>query len=393
MYRFLTKIAAEHHKCTEDFTMKRLDPEDKIALLKLEKRRAHNWAVRMEKKKKAEARLVIQSREHLAFATQHHVRHAKDLTRLPILLPIKLSLRDNYDETVAAITELRQRVLIDRQPVTLYFDKVEELEPAATLMLIAEIYRCRNLRPGRGNLKVTGNYPKSNNVFLQLREMGFYQIIGVDERIDIPDVREQGSRPYFIRFRTYKGVDPEFAAAFCQMTMTGTFKMTEVALGRMVGALKEAMGNSLEHAYALPNIFPAMSGRWWVTGYIDPIQHEMMITFFDQGVGVPRRLGPDMFDRIKSTISQLNWSPSDGHMIAAATELHRTSTLLGGRGKGFRDMKKFIDTCDDGELRVISDKGCYCYTRKDTHISDSDRSIGGTLIEWRVRHASTLEVE
>ena len=275
----------------------------------------------------------------------------------------------------------------------LYFDKVEELEPAAALMLTAEIYRCRNLRPGRGKPLVTGNYPKSRNVFLQLREMGFYDLIGVRRLEEIPDGRDQEDRPFFIRFRTFKGVDPEFAADFCQTVDTLSVKMGEVALGRMVGALKEAMGNALEHAYALANLYPAMSGRWWVTGYVNPNSHEMMISFFDQGVGIPRRLGPDLFDLIKSALKTLTWGGSDGHMIAAATELHRTSTKLGGRGKGFRDMKKFVDTCDDGELRVFSDRGYYCYTRRNTHISDNSQSIGGTLIEWRVRHASTLEVE
>jgi hypothetical protein len=296
-----------------------------------------------------------------------------------------------------AIALLRDSVLLRNEPVMIYFDQVASLEPAALLLLIAEIYRCRNLRPSRGGRIVNGNYPTQKDVFLQLREMGFYRLIEVDERLSIPDGEQKKDRPYFIPFATHKGVNPEFAATFCELASTGAFPMNEVALGRMVGALKEAMGNAEEHAYALPEHFsltyPIMSGRWWVTGYVDPTNHEMMITFFDQGVGIPNKLEAELFDIVRSALSTKTWSPSDGYMIAAATELYRTSTGLSGRGKGFRDMKKFVDTCDDGELWVLSNRGSYRYVRDKEHIADNTASIVGTLIEWRVRHSAAIEVE
>jgi hypothetical protein len=80
-------------------------------------------------------------------------------------------------------------------------------------------------------------------------------------------------------------------------------------------------------------------------------------------------------------------------MIAAATELYRTSTGQSGRGRGFRDMKRFIDECDDGELRVLSNRGSYRYMKDGEQIDDQEFSIGGTLIEWRVRHGQAVEFE
>ena len=79
--------------------------------------------------------------------------------------------------------------------------------------------------------------------------------------------------------------------------------------------------------------------------------------------------------------------PSDGEMIKAATELFRTSTDQSGRGRGFRDMKRFVDESTDGELRVLSNRGVYHYMKADERIGDHDRSIGGTLLEWRIRKA------
>lgn len=312
------------------------------------------------------------------------------LARYPILLPAVLSLRDYYEATVKCIQLLRDAALNQHRSIMLYFDRLTTLEPAATLLLTAEIYRCKNLRPARNGLLVNGNYPTDKSTILQLSEMGFYRLIDVPERDDV--LRDDDAdRPYFVPFRTFKGVDPEFAATFCALVSHGAFNLGELALGRMVGALKEAMGNSEEHAYRGETGLPAMKGRWWVTGYIDPGTHEMMIVFFDQGVGIPGTLTLDLFDRIKA-LKALSWEPSDGHLIAAATELHRTSTGLGGRGKGFRDMKKFVDTCQDGELWVLSNRGSYAYVKDTDKIDDQPSSIGGTIIQWRVRHSELLEV-
>jgi hypothetical protein len=161
----------------------------------------------------------------------------------------------------------------------------------------------------------------------------------------------------------------------------------------MVAALKEAMGNADEHAYKETTEYPFMRGRWWVTGYVDPVQREMMIMLLDQVIGVPRSLGPNLADWLDSFLNEKRWTPSDGHMIAAATELHRSSTGQSGRGKGFRDMKRFVDTCDDGELRVLSNRGSYCYRKGAERIGNEELSLGGTLIEWRIRHGSSVEVE
>jgi anti-sigma regulatory factor (Ser/Thr protein kinase) len=281
-------------------------------------------------------------------------------------------------------------VLKHNTPILLYFDKMKQLGPAAALVLVSEIYRCRQLRKWRGGTTVTGTYPESKEIFLLLREMGFYKVLAVDEHWSIPDGRPKKG-PYFIPFRTMNTVHPQLAASFCDVVAVGAFKMHELTQGRMVAAVKEAMLNAHEHAYQIRGEYDVMPKRWWLAGYVNPTTCEMMVMILDQGVGIPNTLDPTTYEKLNALLN-LSLQPSDGNMIAAATELFRTSTGQSGRGRGFQDMKRFIDTCDDGELRVLSNGGAYSYLKGARKIEDFGSSIGGTLVQWRVRHGKTVEV-
>ena len=372
--------------------MRRLPPIEKARLARLarrrERKRVHRKLIR---------RLSIKARTERAGRNTSLTRSlgvpfSPHAIRYPILLPEEISLRTNFTQTVEVVQMLREAVLVRGEPVMLYFDRVRQIEPAALLLLAGEIFRCRNLRSSRLGLSVHGSYPADPDIRHQLRDMGFFRLLGVEDA-QTADSERREERPYFVHMRSATGVDGEFAAAFCNLVLHGAFPMNDTARRRLVGALKEAMGNADEHAYKEVTSYPPMKGRWWLTGYVNPSQGEMMIILADQGIGIPRSLGPTQYERISSLLTSRTWQPSDGYMIAAATELHRTSTGQSGRGKGFRDMKRFIDTCDDGELRIISNSGAYQYMKGTETISDEAMSIGGTLIEWRVRHAHMVEVE
>lgn len=312
--------------------------------------------------------------------------------RISIRLPAVLSLRDNYSATIQAIESLRAAALIHNFPVMLYFDDVKSIEPAATLVLAAEIERCQKLRPYLGDMLVNGTYPADMDVLLQLQEMGFYNRIGVPD-LDLPSAPETTNRPRFLKSFSFSEVESEVASILTDVVSIGAFAMSDQLKGRMTGALKEAMGNAVEHAYRKKGYLPCLERKWWGAAYVAPEAGEMMIILFDQGVGVPQTLDADLFDLIVSMVTTRSWGLSDGYMIAAATELYRTSTGQKGRGKGFRDMKKFIDSCDDGELKVLSNRGSYRYMKGGEEIADESASIGGTLVEWRVRHGKPVDFE
>lgn len=317
----------------------------------------------------------------------------RNRVRSSIALPRIFSLRENYQQTVAAIQSLRRIVLVEDRPAMILFDEVKVLEPAATLLLSAEIRRCKQYRIHLGNVLINGTYPTDPNLVLQLREMGFYRMIGVPERPDILDDREEIDRPRYLKFFTFDIVEARAAAILTDLVSVGAFSMNDQVKRRMTGAVKEAMGNAVEHAYPSAGDLPAEPGRWYCTAYVNPAAGEMMIGLLDHGVGVPETLDPTVIEVVRSLVSRWSWSPGDGHMIAAATEIYRTSTRQRGRGRGFRDMKRFIDECDDGELRVLSNRGSYRYMKGSEQIDDEELSIGGTLIEWRVRHGQAVEFE
>lgn len=80
----------------------------------------------------------------------------------------------------------------------------------------------------------------------------------------------------------------------------------------------------------------------------------------------------------------------DGAKIALATKLGQTSSRQPGRGKGFETMKKAVRACDEGELLVVSNGGYYIYSQdEEEQFGSLDVPIEGTLIQWRVKHASS----
>lgn len=351
------------------------------------------------RKKRAEARRFYQwkldaelKRVRLYFALSYKLPLSSDKDRVPLLVPKVLSLKTNFDETIALINDIRKIVFDLRHKVFLHFNELDEIEPAAALLLVAEIFRCNNLRPARNGSRVFGNYPKHEKALIALREMGFYRLLRVSDMPSLANNEEERAGPLFMQFRSMTKVNAQFAAAFCAIVSRGVFDLGSENRRRMVAALKEAMGNAHEHAYVRAAEYPSMRHRWYVSAYLDPARCEMLVVILDQGIGIPNRLDANTYDTINAALKfrlvpSLNGIvPSDGHMIAAATELHRTSTGRRGRGKGFRDMKRLVGACDDGELRVRSNRGSYVFTKSLETIEDHRVSISGTLIEWRIRH-------
>lgn len=372
--------------------MKRLTEEEEERLTALAKRKLMRRLAERVKRAARRAKRRTEEVQRARFARNHNVvLHHLGRDREPLMVPACLSLRENRKEVVELISALRQIVLMNNRQAFLFFDKVERLEAAATLLLVAELYRCRHLKSYRKGRSVTGNYPKTVEIYHQLREMGFFKILEVAEQSEFPAGTVSIARPVFLPFHTLNSVDSKLAADFGEAVTRDAFQMAELTKNRMVAALKEAMGNAHEHAYSQPSSFPIMKNRWWMAGHLDLTEREMMIIILDQGIGIPNTLDPDLLERILA-VRNFTVTPTDAMMIEAATELHRTSTGEAGRGRGFRDMKRFIDTCDDGELRVLSNRGEYTYMRQNETRQDFSDSIGGTLLEWRVRHGSVAEI-
>lgn len=375
--------------------VKKLQSEQKIDRLRRNSNRDRRENLR--KLQRHERLMQIERRRisHAQMLIDNGLAAGIDTNRRPIILPEILSFWDNYDETANALAAIRIFGLQKRVPLEIRFDRVKTLDPSATLALAAEIYRCRKLRIYRHGAFVTGNYPHSPLVHAQLSDMGFFRLLEILDRplSELPSAPKV--RPLFLKFLTDTRVVGATVDAFVSIIEKHIVALNAVARGRLVGAIKEAMGNVNEHAYRVPTAVQSMKRRWYMSSRINAENHEVMITLYDQGVGIPETLDPDLMETVRATLSgntDRSLHITDGFAIKLSTEIWRTTTGQSGRGRGFRDMKRFIDNCTDGELRVLSNRGRYTYVRDHEVFDDLSSSSGGTIIEWRFRSETPLEM-
>lgn len=351
-------------------------------------RRAHRRAKRLN--------LIIQVDKRRRDSRSLGIQFDADLAREQIVLPRTFSFRENYSETVGVLGAIRDIALHNHRRILLHLTQLERVEPAAALALVAEIFRVRHLRSTRA---VTGTYPDDPVAYQLLADMGFYKQLSMRNRHEPPASGLAPERPLFLRFISSNSVESVIADGFVDVVENHIVPLNGVARGRLVAAIIEAMNNTLDHAHPTRILNETMPRRWWLSAWVNVQDREVSISLYDQGVGIPVTLEPTVYEKIRSAASgiarlTLSAKPSDGEMIAAATELHRTGTGQGGRGKGFRNMKQFVDVCSDGELRVLSNQGFYSYMRDEEAFGNERTSIGGTLVEWRFRqHDGLVELD
>ncbi|WP_420723927.1 ATP-binding protein [Hwanghaeella sp. LZ110] len=306
--------------------------------------------------------------------------------RVSIELPENISLTTNYKETIEFINKLRDFVIVKNMPVMLHFDNVVSVSPAAALVMTAEIYRCRNLRPGRnGVVPVNGNWPEDPRARKILKDMGFYKLMNLPDRAPTEESEEQDLKIH-LGFASLNTVNASAIAEFHEKILAGfDVSLSKTDKKKLQGAIIEAIGNATEHAYKSPTDLQSMKKRSWMSGYIDIATNELMFMVMDQGVGIPNTLDPTLVERMIS-LRRLKPQPTDSDLIGIAATLRRTSTQVSGRGKGIDTMKRLITTVGNGELRIFSNKGLYMFdsSSKESRF-EQDGSIGGTLIQWKLK--------
>jgi len=245
---------------------------------------------------------------------------------------------------------------------------------------------------------LTGTYPDDSLVYWRLKEVGFFELLDITDLHDgPPPAKSKDSGETFMKFCTGNTVLPDVANDFVKALVNGNSIIKSVNSGQLYGAIIEAMKNATEHAYQAATGHDVMPKRWWLAGISNPTKGEVVIVLYDQGVGIPHTLDQTLRDRMQKVAARLGARVQralglpatiyDSYMIDAATKLGRTSTKRQGRGKGFQTMKKFVNNCTGGELRIYSSQGVYQYANRAIKLRDENVSLGGTLIEWRISHA------
>lgn len=383
--------------------MKKLTEKRKARFLSIALRRSITKARR--KMSALERRRDLETRQlaRLKFARMNRISLDRNLERQQLILPRILSFEVNYNDTARALIALRDAVLRDNKSVMLHFEHVERIDPSAALALVAEVYRCRNLGAVKNTKAVHGNYPANTETHTRLNEMGFYSLLEL-EPIQRPLLSVEVNRPIYLKFFTDSSVDAELIDKFVAIIEERQIvQFGETARRRLIEAIIEAMGNANEHAYKKPTERAAMSKRWFLSASVRPSTNEVSIMLFDQGIGIPSTIELSLFDEVAIRSGDMSWleiakrSPSDGVLIKAATELFRTGTGQSGRGRGFRDMKRLIDHCENGSLKVLSNFGFYSYIRDQEGDEAANEKFGlnqssleGTLLEWNFKSTAPV---
>lgn len=360
--------------------MKKLTEEEKARYADIARRRQERSLIRKAKEQKRPERV----------AYLRHIRkaryHAFSSPIYELKVPEKLSLKENYDQVVKLVHDMRLIALSERQRVGLDFGGVAEVGPATALYVAAEIYRCRHVQEGQR--RVTGKHPEDRQIARLLKEMGFNDLLGIDD----PDVSDEAPSVEYIPFISSNRVEGTFALQLRQALEQGSSAIPPAFRKVMYGSLTEAMANVIHHAYpsGAEKKLIVMQSRWWMAGSIDRRKNELMMMLYDQGVGIPATIPRSHpVERWGGLLNMLGVKADDGNLIKVATMLGRTQTRDEHRGRGLQDVLQFVKISEKGELRILSNKGEYIYNSDGSdEVGVHRRDLGGTLIQWRVSRSS-----
>jgi hypothetical protein len=343
-------------------------------------RRQPRLLLRHVRRKRREGHNV---RLHVNRHTRGSFKVSKGKTeRITVDLPAKLDFDENYEETASHFRLLREAVSFGQRIHNLKFEKIRYISPSAALVLASEV--------DRWNQKIGGQLRASlstwdDNIRRLLCQMGYFELLGIEKPVDdfppgntnfLPfkrgEIRMEGGG------RLAKELRQEIEA------LVGH----PIRKHLLFEGLSEAITNVGQHAYEEAGAGAVR--QWWLSASYDSESTELVVMFYDQGVGIPRTLPKsDFFEHMKAFFKK--WT--DSQKIEAAMIVGRTSSGRKERGKGLSNLEKFAKSHDEGKLSIYSLHGMYrqLSTRvsgsstTETVLRDHSVSVGGTLIEWAVK--------
>ena len=303
--------------------------------------------------------------------------------------PNYLSLTNNFLATLGFIYSAR-RVLFTRGGYGLHsvgnlnwrlnFEPIQQIGPAAALVLAAELDRWTYLRGMPPRPLVETWQPHVQTVF---HDLGLLPLLGLPQ-FQRPVAPGQSALKFlpFMRGQLTQGKDAEDLRS--DLEELAGFRVS--APHAIYNAICEAMTNVMQHAYRYPDAaWPAPYMRcWWAAGAYNERAKTLHFFMYDQGVGIPRTLPKSGF---WEQILALRLERTDADLIDGAIEVRRSSTARPGRGRGLDEIVSFIDAEGRGRLRIVSGNGevCYMPAKARTRRTLPGRLIG-TLIEWQITH-------
>ncbi len=260
--------------------------------------------------------------------------------------------------------------------------------------MLAEIDRLQKIR---GDRYIHGNAPNHRVAAQALEQIGVLKMIKSPQRPK-PTHREV----IYWRYTNGTEIEAEKVGTVIEQLLDVEAIDHEIT-GTMMEGATEAMTNSVMHAYDSDfKQWNPLEKHWWMFAGIR--EEHLTIIMCDLGLGIPNSLqlkhDPTTIEKMLNGIKDwFGGTGEDSRRIKISMEIGSTSSDLDHRGLGMSQLKSIIDTMREGNLFILSNRGCYNYNYTDgrfrEHLSDFKSSVDGTIIGWKipVKHLKLLPLD
>ena len=304
-----------------------------------------------------------------------------------ILAPPRLNLYEMgaSKRTRHFLAQIRRHVFYKNQRIRIDFSETKLVTAAATLNLVAELYRVRALSETK---RVISCVPPRHAVVRQVfDQVGLSDLLGITGRVKI-------THPLvtFWRYTTDTSSDGE--AIYDMLTQLGT-KLSDERRRRLFVALSEALTNTVQHASLEPSVegINVLPRRWWMFAGVHDDRLTVVVT--DLGVGIPRSL-PKRWQAslLQRLAKQFGLEDNHADSIKLAMELGRSRTAQVHRGKGMGQLRDAIKSANVGHFAVYSSRGEFRYQPSEQEQTRNFKyGLHGTTVEWSMPIETALEAQ
>ncbi len=302
------------------------------------------------------------------------------------LKPLVLKAPSRFDlinsgsrsELLTFLRKMSTNIRTSARPIHLNFSATENMISDATLLFKAEL--CRSLQTSKSYNIPTITPPKSTKIDQVLKQIGVYDLVGHTSKVQL-------SHPDVINWR-YANGDEVVGEKYDEILGHYDGVIHETLASGLYLGITEAMTNCHHHAYiekrgdGLNIGEDEVKKNWWMFSQEkDGVLH---VVFGDLGIGIPKSLPikqPGLWGNIKK---KLGLSPRDADVINEAILESKSRTGKSYRGKGLKQLVEAIETTDDAELLLYSNRGLYTHVDGESKIYNFRNSIYGTLVYWSV---------
>jgi len=356
------------------------------------------------KLKKYEARKKKRVREFNKIVGHNNRESVNEHNRKIIPIEKNVDIEDNIESIVKLTSDINGFI---SKYITLNFSinhkYIENISVAGLLYLVGQISKATHAKyhDGDHHMKFNEEYGLRDDMKIRhlFDQIGYWRYFGIKHTPY--EIDKSVEESYFLSIRTSTEDKFDFLNDIKDFINKNVDILKEdyQIEYQFDDAIKEAMGNSLEHAY--PDEFDEIGkikGKWWICGHYDKVNQAIELVFYDYGVGIREsmkyNLGADadiaFIDRIKD--ASLFKSDADLIEMAINEGLSKYKKYLDhDRGKGFKRFKDFAKVSGfNCELNIVSNSGKYkmSYNAK-TQIESIQKlklsgSIDGMLIMWKI---------